>query len=61
MMVQQHLLEATVAQFPMKMAQQAVQTAYEYLAGSPVPTNIVMPVELITKENIERFNVLGWQ
>jgi len=42
---------ATVAQFPAKMGSMAVENAYNVLKGQQVKTEIVVPIQLITKEN----------
>ena len=34
---------------------------YDLLSGKEIGSNIVIPVEIITKENIAQFNKTGWQ
>ncbi|MCR4627946.1 MAG: sugar ABC transporter substrate-binding protein [Treponema sp.] len=60
-MIAHSLMAGSSAQFPKIMGKKAAETAYEYLSGNPVEHRITIPVELITKENIADFDVLGWQ
>ena len=60
-MVMQGYMEGTSAQFPQIMGKKAAETAYAYLEGTPVEHRITMPVQLITRQNLSDFNVLGWQ
>ena len=60
-MVQQGFMVGTVAQFPRYVGKKAAETAYDYLEGKPVEHDIVIPVELITTENLDNFDILGWQ
>lgn len=61
MMVQQGYMEGTAAQFPSKVAKLAVQNAYSCLEGTSVEHKVKIPVQLITKENVDSYNVMGWQ
>ncbi|MFC2288070.1 MAG: substrate-binding domain-containing protein [Treponema lecithinolyticum] len=60
-MIQKGYIEGTVAQFPLKMGKTAAQTAYAYLNGKSIEKRICIPVELITRKNLNRFDVHGWQ
>lgn len=60
-MIAHSLMAGSSAQFPKIMGKKAAETAYEYLAGKPVEHRITIPVELITNENIDNFDILGWQ
>lgn len=60
-MVQQGLVEGTSAQFPQVMGKTAAKVAYEYLAGKAVQHDITIPVRLITRQNLDSYNMLGWQ
>lgn len=53
-MIEAGKLLATSAQFPKEIGRIAAEKAYEHLAGKPVEKNIKVPVELITKENVDR-------
>lgn len=56
---QQHIV--TVAQYPIKMGNVAVKTAYRLVHGKKVPKKIVLPVKLITSKNVNDYSVTGWQ
>jgi ribose transport system substrate-binding protein len=44
-------MEATVAQYPDEMGRVAIETAVKILKGETVPTDIVVRIGLVTKEN----------
>ncbi len=48
-------LHSSSAQFPKEIGRVAAEQAYAHLAGQPVPKDIKIPVELITKENAAEF------
>jgi ribose transport system substrate-binding protein len=48
-------LHSTSAQFPKIIGRIAAETAYAHLAGQPVPKDIKVPVELITRDNAAEF------
>ncbi len=60
-MVEQGLMEGTVAQYPKIMGQKAAKLAYQFLDNNEVEHDVVLPVTLITQKNISDFEVLGWQ
>jgi len=39
----------------------AAETAYRYLAGEPVDKYISLPSTLITKDNLNSYEIDGWQ
>jgi ribose transport system substrate-binding protein len=47
-------MDATVAQFPDEMGRTAVETAVKAFKGEPVPPNISVRIELVTKDNAAR-------
>ena len=47
-------MDATVAQFPDEMGRLAVETAVKVLKGESVPPDIVVRIELVTRENAGR-------
>lgn len=51
----------TSAQSPRLIGKQAAETAYQYLAGNQVSHYISLPSELITKENLNQYEINGWQ
>lgn len=60
-MILEGAMTATVAQAPIGIGQTTAQVVYQILAGEPYEAEIVLPVELITAENIGRFGIEGWQ
>ena len=51
----------TSAQSPKSIGRVAAETAYRYLAGEPVEQYISMPSTLITKDNLDNYEIDGWQ
>ena len=60
-MISQSLMEASAAQFPSKIAYSAVSSAYSYLQNKEKLGCITIPVELISKDNVDKFNIVSWQ
>lgn len=60
-MIKQGYLEGTSAQFPIEIGRTATEKAYDYLAGKEVEPNIIIPVKLITQQNLDEYDVAGWQ
>lgn len=60
-MILEGVMTATVAQSPIGIGQTTAQTVYQILAGEPYEHEIVVPVELITAENVDQFDIEGWQ
>lgn len=56
-----HSIQATVAQSPMTIGQKAIQAGYKLCKGKAVKKEIIVPVELMTSENISDFDLTGWQ
>ena len=48
-------LLSTSAQFPKEIGRAAAEVAYRHLAGEPVEKEIIVRVELITKENVDEY------
>ena len=55
------MVAGTVAQSPISIGKIAAKNMYDLLSGKEIGSNIVIPVEIITKENIAQFNKTGWQ
>jgi ribose transport system substrate-binding protein len=47
---------ATAAQFPAEIGRGAVQAYLDFMAGKPVPNDVKVKVELITKDNAKGFS-----
>ena len=54
-------MKASVAQFPSQIGEEAANAIYDLLEGKEVERYISVPVELVTKENVEQYNVDRWQ
>ena len=52
---------ASVAQFPSRIGEEAANAIYDLLEGREVKSYISVPVELVTRENVEQYNVDRWQ
>ncbi len=60
-LIQDGLMTATCAQFPYRLAEEAVAQAYAALDGGCTQQEIILPVELLTAENIDDYGTDGWQ
>lgn len=60
-MIKEGKMQATIAQSPMEVGRITAQRVYEVLKGKEIPENTVIPVEEITSENLDNFNLTGWQ
>ena len=58
-LISEGLMTATSAQSPLRIGRMAAE--YEILEGKPYLTNIVVPVNQITQEDILRYGTEGWQ
>jgi len=60
-MVSNGFLTATCAQFPSKVAEEAVHQAYAAINGGCEYKEVIVPVELLTEENVNQYGIDGWQ
>ena len=60
-LIHDEMMTATSAQFPYRIARESARVAYSILDGKKAEHEIIVPVELITKENVDRFELDGWQ
>lgn len=60
-LIKEGMMGATAAQFPSRIGTQAADALYLLLAGETVEKNIAVPVELITKDNVDEYHVDRWQ
>lgn len=60
-MIKEGYMEGSSAQRPIEIGTVAAETAYRYLDGEQVDSNIIVPVVLITQENLNEFDLAGWQ
>lgn len=55
------MIVGTVAQSPIKMGQIAVENMYNILNGKKIEKNIIIPILLINKENLFKYDEDRWQ
>lgn len=60
-LIQDDMMTGTAVQFPKKMGEMAVSSAYDIIKGKEVEKEITMPVELVTRDNIDDFELDRWQ
>ena len=60
-MVSSGFLTATCAQFPSRIAQEAVNQAYAAIEGGCERKEVIVSVELLTEENVDQYGIDGWQ
>lgn len=60
-LIKEGMMSASAAQFPSRIGQTAAETVYRLLNGESVEKNILVPVELVTRENVEQYSVDRWQ
>ena len=60
-MVNSGFLTATCAQFPSRIAEEAVKQAYAAINGGCEHNEVIVPVELLTEENVGQYGIDGWQ
>ena len=51
----------TVAQSPLKMGDRVMEVIQDIAEGKSYTKEVSIPVEMMTKENIDQFDVNGWQ
>ena len=54
-------MQATAAQFPTRIGSRAADVLYDLLAGETVEKHILIPVELVTRDNVDEFGTDRWQ
>lgn len=60
-MIKEGSMTATVAQSPIQIGQATAQVVYQILNGQEYQHEIIVPVELITADNVDQFSADGWQ
>lgn len=55
------MIVGTVAQSPIKMGQIAVENMYNILNGKKIEKNTIIPISLINKENLFKYDEDRWQ
>lgn len=60
-LIKEGMMNASAAQFPSEIGSEAAEVIYKLLNGETVEKTILVPVELITQENVEAFGIDRWQ
>ena len=60
-MIKENIMTASAAQFPSEIGMTAADTLYRLLNGEKCEKQILVPVELVTRDNVERYGVDRWQ
>ena len=60
-MIYKNRMMATASQSPRITGKKTVEMLYKILAGKPVESQYIVPVRLITRDNVEDYSLSGWQ
>lgn len=60
-LIHEGMMQASAAQFPTQIGKEAAEAIYLLLEGKQVEKKILVPVKLITAENVEEFGTNRWQ
>lgn len=60
-LIKENMMTATSAQSPKQIGKEAIRSAYGLLDKKEVSKKIIIPVQIITYKNINRFDVNNWQ
>lgn len=60
-MIKENLMMATSAQYPTQIGEYAVEQAYKILRKETYEKKILVPVDLVTKDNVEQYGTGNWQ
>lgn len=60
-LIAEGMMEASAAQFPTEIGKEAAKIIYRLLNGETVEKNILVPVELVTQDNVRQFGIDRWQ
>lgn len=60
-LIAEGMMQASAAQFPTEIGKEAADVIYRLLKGEQVEKDILVPVELITEDNVEQFGIDRWQ
>lgn len=59
-LINEGMMTGTSAQLPKQMADIALDSAYHLFDGEKIQKNIITPVKMVTKENIDQFDLNRW-
>lgn len=60
-LIAEGMMQASAAQFPTEIGREAAEVIYRLLNGEQVEKDILVPVKLITQDNVEAFGIDRWQ
>jgi len=60
-MIHDGLMTSTSAQFPSKIGHIAAEKAYDILKGKRLKKDVIVPITLISKENVLQYEISGWK
>lgn len=60
-MIHDGFMTATSAQFPSKIGHIAAKKAYDILEGKKLKKDVIVPITLISKENVLQYEISGWK
>ena len=60
-LIKEGMMSASAAQFPSQIGSETADAIYKLLNGEVVEKKVLVPVELITKDNVEAFGTDRWQ
>ena len=60
-LIKEHMMQATMAQFPSKIGEEAANVIYRLLNDEQVEKKIRIPVELVTAGNVDEYGIERWQ
>ena len=55
------MMKASAAQYPSEIGNEAAEVIYRLLEHKKVEKKILIPVELVTQDNVEEFEIDRWQ
>lgn len=60
-LIKEGMMSASAAQFPSRIGRKAADVIYQLLEGGTVDKSVLVPVELVTGENVEQYCIDRWQ
>lgn len=60
-LIKEGMMEASAAQFPSEIGSEIADVIYKLLEGRVVKKKILVPVELITADNVDEYGIDRWQ
>lgn len=60
-LIKEGMMKGTAAQFPSEIGSEAADVIYRLLNGEDVEKQILVPVELVTSENVDELGIDRWQ